>query len=517
MSDSTATQIAFDLWLRSPPSCDVSESSPRLLLDVLPHDVRVRIAQFVSYGSQTDDLLALARTNFMQSSAVFDSLHHRYVLSSVFQLLARWVEVVSQDIKELVCDAKSLQNASHGLQTQTHLVTLCRAPTLRRLTLLYPQTDVLDAIRNSPYVREVKAHVHDMVRVLPLVETLKTLNLESVEFVCCSLRITSRGASRGYCLRKVTSLFDKTGEGSLAALFPNLRVFRMSCDRHLSQRTFAEEFDHFSLNSLRSLPQMKSVTLHSMLSDDMLQLLDGIQEVRLEVDGPEAVYRSKVPPGLVQRLTALSTDDCFSESHQGNLQECVGLVELDTGLESGSEIAFGQLLRRLDDLRKLTVRWSCEQQRDGGMFSGRGIRTDQFRYATGKDVAALFLEGNVPRVEEIRLRQVRISKEDVASILRVVGAGLKELEVDLLYQNEAPLERVVILLELVMMQCPKLQRLKLAYIPGGLWWGQRYSTNNGSREEREMQRLDAERLVGLVKRHVPMLDVSDIERVLNYM
>lgn len=366
---------------------------------------------------------------------------------------------------------------------------------------------MLEAIRDSPSIREVTVAMNSTAQFLPLLQTLKTLSLvKSLELICIN---------GGFCC---LDGFDNLpeGQGTISAWCPNLRVLDMHCDVHTNLRSRHEggglDTDARDLlaRHLPGLPRLEAITLHDIPTAEALLLINGLREVSL-LDECRRAYDNNSLRRIAPCLTALLTSACFSESHRMGLGECIELKELATVLDSGNELALAQVLRKMPQLRQLTLRWTWPpKDLPADMGPGRRKRPT---FARPENLVALIVD-NVPTVEILHLLDVEISQEDLASMLRGVGGQLIELGVELVGQDENPVQRLVNVLGLVMVHCPKLQRLSFDSSRSRLACGPAKYAGRGTKAEMKTPLLDAERLARLVERHVPMLDVRDVDEVL---
>lgn len=500
MSRIASSEGTMSCWLHRQQAMDMMDSNPRLLLDVPPHEVRTRIAHFVSRGSQTDSLLALAYTNRTQRAAVLDSLHRSCVMPPVCEpeRLTRWVHVFIDDIRELICDRGTLKFITPGLQT--YAVALCQASTLRRISMGSPDTQTLDAIRDSPSIREVKIRVDATTCLEQLWETLETLDLRVLELIC---------SSSGRDCRLMNIVMIWMNENRSTSSWPNLRGLHLFCEDHEALITTKTELRDLLMGVL--IPRHKrleSVTLLQLPSDEALPLLNGMQQVCLR-EACDSTYSPKFPMRLPQCLTALHTNGIFTEVHRSNLAHCVRLKELVTSVCSGSEIALGQALSKLKELRDLTVRWTHPARPPG--YSLARLRAERLKFVQTPNLPALIV-GHVPRVEKLRLYFVRIPVEDLMSILTSIGAGLKELELPGIQQYGRPCDWFVRVIELVMRHCPSLEVLSFKpYLSVATTEEADKILAEGADAGLRKLLSYADLLVSTMHVRVPLLDLTEIE------
>lgn len=494
MLRSTAKLDAYHQWLESPPSFDLIPLPVRLLLDLLPQEVQVRIASFLSRGAQTSHLLALARTNPMQRRAVLSALHHRLVLPSVgTRTLARWVDVFLHDVRELVCERGCLRHLSRGLEP--HPVSLCQMSTLRKVTL-FDETDVLDAISNSASIKHVVLIMRGQAEASAILKMLRSLNLRSFELVC---------ERCGFC--RFQPLFKLQGEeDSIPACCPNLRILNLRCQPRANNNSVAADLLWRSLPCMRKLQE---VTLCAEPPDDLLPLLDELGAVQLDYV-PHVTPASSLVRRLAPMLTVFRTDECFMQQHSRALAMCARLEELATRLERGSESALGQAIRAMEGLRKLALEWKPVGDEPCLVDVGWG----RGRFSDAKDGVPLILD-NTHRLEELTMRRVSIPVGDVVSILCGIGGRLKVFELDVFGQEEEPLERLKALLEAVAMHCPGLRQLTVVSDDALGRVRLDLSEKDGDSVLLELQKPQAVRALQLVRRRVPLLDVSNVEQFLH--
>lgn len=226
---------------------------------------------------------------------------------------------------------------------------------MRKVTLC-DERDVLEAIKNSASIQKVKVYVNGDVETDLLLETLRSLDLKALEVVCY------RGSYNEALFKKLTKIGG--AENTLSACWPGLRTWHLSCESYFyaDQSSLADTVLWDSLPDLRGLQE---VTVHGEPPDEMLPLLDGLRSIRMH--GHAAFYGGKLVQGLASRLTKVKTGDCFVERYGGRLAGCVGLEELATEVQDGSEIALGKAIKGMERLRRLTldglrVMTSCETQ-----------------------------------------------------------------------------------------------------------------------------------------------------------
>lgn len=385
------------------------------------------------------------------------ALHHRLELlpESHVDVLTKWVDVFLPDIRELVCLRPFFPELVLGKDCgiEPYLFSLCQAFTLRKVTLLNDSALLL-AVKNSASIREVEMHLRGTVGATQLLQTLRSLDLKSLVVVC------DNGTS-GKCAFKYF-LKLRGSKNTIAACCPGLHALHLSCTRH---RTSHGKYiaDDLLLRNLSGLRDLEAVILNGEPPDEMLPLLDGLRSVKLH-DMRGKAYRSKLVRRRAVRLTGIRTNDCFAVRYRSELAGCGGLEELSTKLQRGNEISLGKAMKGMVGLRRLTLQWEpgADELWDGNVV-GDGRESRLINRVEGKNVVPLIVD-NAQRLEELRLRSVRLPVSDVVSILNSVGGQLRELELDadLVEKEQGPLEYLGILLEAVAIHCPGLRQLEVA-------------------------------------------------------
>lgn len=372
--------------------------------------------------------------------------------------------------------------------------------TLRKVTL-FDETDVLDAVSNSASIKDVVLKMRGQAEAELILRTLRSFNLKSLELVCVKESIKCR----------FQALLELTEEkDSIPACCPNLRVLHLRCQYHCMTRNsnFAADFLWRSLPGLRKLQE---VTLCAEPPDELLPLLDELRAVRID-NVPDVTPASSLVRRFAPRLTAFRSNECFVPKHSAALAMCTRLEELATTLERGNEAALGQAIRAMEGLRTLALEWKRFEEDPWEDVMREEQSSSPFSEA--KDVVPLIVD-NAQRVEELTLRRVSIPVGDVVSILRGVGGQLRIFEVDVVAQEEEPLERLKTLLEAVAMHCPGLRQLTVAIEAGLLCKRLGSYEKDGDWVQLELQKRNVERVLQVVRRRVPMLDVRDVEALLS--
>lgn len=142
------------------------------------------------------------------------------------------------------------------------------------------------------------------------------------------------------------------------------------------------------------------------------------------------------------------------------------------------------------------------RHRDRNEFS----RLLGLRDAESRDLAKNIVN-NIPRVEKLCLRGLRISETDLSEMLSSVGNRLREFEIDL-SKNKRPFEMLEMLLWLVLAHCRELRLLRFACIPT------KFIFKYAKAGQWDSQMLKVERALAAVRKRMPMLDVSDNDKVI---
>lgn len=346
--------------------------------------------------------------------------------------------------------------------------------------MLFDDIKVYDIMRNMS-VDEVVIHLDETTDSFRLLDTLSTIRLHSLELICSAITCAT------CCFIGLASLSESGA--SIAKSCPFLEVLHLRCTDSHRHKTAKVLWP-----CVQDILTLEEATVPSSVPNYMEQRVLELRAVEIrDVDG-DLFRKTRLRDFSASRITAIRTDDCFDDSCTNVLSECAGVTRLEIRVKAGNERALGTALRSMQNLRELTLTWWREQRAN---------------YPVARDLD-LFV-GNLPLVSRLRLRNVCVTLFDIGSILRQVGSGLVEFEVELLRQKQVPMKQLAALLMLVRKYCPQLQRLTFGGSKLELMDNPRKFNIKGGWAEVIAQLNGVEQALRGLKFHVAMLDTKDVE------
>lgn len=437
-------------------------------LDILPGDVCERIAVHASSGGQTPHALVLGEHNAKLRQAVAAVLSYKMrFLETACPQARRWSNLLLPDIRDV-----EMKISSSALSDRRCLDDILRTRSLRRASIIddvYP----LRAIVASDTLRELHVRVQGypreagMAREL-LLRAFSSLNLEKLRLICCI-----EGAVTWCPFIDDNYLCPSLDD--FPRCFHALRALDIDC-----ARARIGDCDP-TWRLFPALDSLQDLGFHGRLPEGQLRRVQSLETVRVKSghDSFEIAMRIGAPVKEVHLKTAISSEQIKS------LRNLPQLRILSLYLNHGDEHALLYLLERLPDLTSLDLHWGPSSL----CFHGRDdVHTPC--YAIPDDGITSRAIEKTRKLEELKLRDVRLKKDDLESILQHVGEKLRVFCTCVADQDETQLDRLEDLLYICAKNNPGLHEFRILDVYRRDGYDSRTQGRiQGSRIRRAMSRL----------------------------
>lgn len=431
--------------------------APRLWLDILPFDLSVRLATYLTQDEppyqtrHTPSALALAHVSPRQRHAVLDALS--YSLDFPISHSARWLALFRPVIRHLHCP-----DITYACFNRPAAAAIFDAPTLTTVSISNRRV-FLHAVARAVAVRSLSLQFWDddtphlLTRTLAALPALVALHLE------CADRIPGETP----CVFKRVFRMAKVRNG-IAAACPNLEELSLICNcaRSVCRRSLGPILDMW--------PNLRRLTTNKHVPDACIHRLQQFECVVLQQPGgvpmkqqlDVATMIGPVMKGLVHRRPAC--DNLAGVEYRGmlaGLKGCCNLTSLHLVLARGAEGGIPVLA----NLTSLRLRWFGERQNANVSWAPESaaarhmyVVLEHYRLPMGFVRRML---GWTPHLRELCLFQAEISFGEIEFALQKTGTSLEVFGTTFTQQLEPPLERVLLILETVTKYNGGLKRLEL--------------------------------------------------------
>lgn len=381
----------------------------RLWLDLLPSELRVRVALHVSRGRHTTAALHLAETNALQCAAVLLTLSYRLVFSDP-ALAARWTAVFARQVRHVAFD----RYVSFPAHASPHPYQLLQAPALR-VAAVRGQTAELVALAGSKSLRELTVVLPKDSDFELLLDILRTLCIKKLSLLCVS-------EGKRFCpVKKIVQANDNPD--ALAISCPQLTGLRVACWHRDPLWKLLPTF-----------PALREITLETRVQVAALPLLSTLDAVHIRW-APASLY---VAEQLGSAVSSILTKECLLRADVQMLgARCPRLLKLNIAIHEDATVALVDAVRSMSSLRSLRVRW--------GAPAVSVKRTYKWNLASFSNVAPGLLLRTVehlPDLVDLELLCVRINIAELTSILRKLGRQLHHFSTSVADQDESPFDRL---------------------------------------------------------------------------
>lgn len=413
-----------------PSNCSVQLHKPpvkRLWLDILPSELRVRIALHVSGARQTENALRLAEVNPIQRAAVLFTLSHKLILSDS-TLASRWASLFASDVRQVTFD----RYFSFKSADTPHFNQLLRAPNLFRADIRGHPAELL-AIAGSKSVRELAVTLRKDVDLELLLVTLSSLTVKKLQLICTT--------ERRYCpVKKLVQRNSRHDALSIAC--PELQSLRLACFHRDPLWTLLPTF-----------PKLREVMLETRVQVAALPSLSTLDSVH--IIGAQAPLYVAEKLGTV--VKSLATKQCLLKSDVEMLgRRCPKMSDLRVGIHEDASVALIDALSNMSSLKSLKMRWGVP-----AAPAARGYKWNIASFCSVQPGILLRALDNLPDLVELELLCVRIDIAELTAILRKLGKRLQRFSTSIADQDEGPFQRLDRIVRAVTRYNPSLHNLSI--------------------------------------------------------
>lgn len=472
-----------------------SRKSRKLWLDILPLELRCRIASYVSGGEQTYSALCLAQTNLTQRQAVLSTLSYKLHLSVENLYGPQWMDVFGHETQTLVVKDDYARLLELGGDPDPF--TFIGAPPLRRVEIL-DEPWVLRVVAMSTSVRELKISIYGLAPLHLLQRTLASLgkdkHLTSLELECAVV-------CKSVCpFNRITQ--NNPLPEALQECSPKLSVLKTMCIYHSHHETPI-------WRALVLLPTLSEVTVVSYPPEFVLGKLRSIRSVRI----------CSVPNGfqlameLGRNVISLQSSQGLSAAEVAALSKCPRLLQLDIDVKKGAEASLLTLLQSATSLRSLKLKWPRAQE-----WIALKYRWNGFWFCNANGNAILRAVQLAPDLVELDLRYVRIPPVELENILLGIGPRLKHYGTSIWDQDEAPFDHLETLIRMLTRYCSGLRSFAVSESIGQE--RELFETVYIAEEPLERRKQRESRLqyaLRVLKRTAPMVHTQELETFISSM
>lgn len=371
-------------------------------------------------------------------------------------------------------------------------ITFISTPSLRRAEIL-DEPAVLRAISMSDSVRELKVSVYGLAGQEFLLETLKSLPLTSLELHCIVV------------IKKLCPFNRLTQEypipEALTTRCPNLLILKMNCASH----------DHKNplVRGLPLLPKLREVAVVTEPPKSALPPLRSIEAVRI----CNASNALQLAMELGSNVTCLVTSETLDDAQVAELVRCPRLSHLAIDVKEGAERSLLKLVRAMNSLRSLKLKWPRPEIWIALKYRWNGLcfsKADADMILRAIEVA--------PDLVELDLRYVRVPAHQLTEILLTMGTRLKHFGTSIWDQDEAPFDRLEILIQALTRHNSGLCSFEVSESIGREKELLRtvYTTEEPL-ETRTLQECRLRYALRVLKRSAPMMNTDELEDFISSM
>lgn len=409
-----------------------------LWLDRLPPEVMNRImAQLVSYArtekvsNRFDWLLDLAESGAGLRDAIMSTLLYTMRLDECGLRSERWAGVFLGDVRVVIFGETEREAAGQlSGKRETKLMGVLRAPTLRRAEVL-DDPDVLQALGGNKGVRELRIDIGREEGYDGILETVKSMKLKKLELRC---QIGDKKRTRCPFNEMICR---HPAADALQMCCPSLPSLEIKCARR----------DHWNARLgykdpvwrvLPTLSELREVTVTCRVPPEAVEGLRRVERVHIKC--VLGAYETAIEVG--DKVRTLHTLESLNARQVGGLGACSGLEDLSMYAEEGAEEGLAAMSEKVKRLRCVKVRWGRPQQ-----WSGRGHGWNVARFMGMREGALLGLVRSSARLRDLEVDFVRVRMDEVRAVVKEMGPRLRKLGMSIFDQDEAPLERLALVLE----------------------------------------------------------------------
>lgn len=461
------------------PSATDGSQTKLIWLDILPNDVCERIVLHASGRHQAEDALPLGETNAKFRCAVASVLQRRMRFTDAATAhTRRWCDLLLPDVEEVEVKASS------SSFDRSCLGDILTAPTLRCASIIddiFP----LRAIASSNSIRELEVRVQGYPREAGIAQELllqifSTLNLTKLRLICCVEReVTS-------CPFIEAQYLDPHRD-DFPSCFSTLQTLDIDCARAKigdcdpTWRIFP------ALTSLRDLG------FHGELPDGTLLRTQALETVRVK----SGLKANEVAISIGAPVKELHMKSALSSAQLKGLETLSNLNILSLQMSPEDDETLSDLLSKLPELRSLDLCW------DPPSFCNHG-RDDVHTpcYAMPSPRRTFRAIEKTKSLQELKLRDVRLSRLELLDILEHVGTNLKVFWISISDQDETQLDRLEALLYCAAVKNPGLCDFRIPDVHRRDGYNTRKNGRiQGLRLRQAMERLQS---------HAPEMDTTNI-------
>lgn len=481
---------------RSPFPVLYPPTPAHIWLEQLPPDVLSAILNPIP------DLLPVALASRTMSKLVCNHLNHLLVMGDKNTNL--WCSIHSPNIKHVII-ARRLYK-----KPPLYILPYLQTPSITT-AVISDNPSYLQALQHTNSVTDLTINYTAQLSFSDILRHIRSLPLSSLTLKCPS---------------SAPCLFDTSRDlyaTSLHTACPHVKSIDVSCHHHW------DFFYHPLWPLLLAMHSVTDVTIRAMFNqrseiieppalfwpEDVIQWLARKKAVHLHDVSGYAVDAIS-PLGKVLKTLSFCTTgpnkmhwNLLNANHYQTLQSCTQLEHLNMRVKAGCDDALAKFIMSLNSLKTLELRWDYMVPFVGMRKVYERFRPILYGYFDVEEGLLLKAIQSCVWLKELRLVRVRISVNEMVSILETTGENLRLLETSITDQKETPFDRLAVLIETIG-RCNR--DLHQFFVQEKLFWSQvKLDATLMDLEEAAWQGKRLLYMVLALERKMPLLTVNELK------
>lgn len=461
---------------------------PGFWLDVLPPDIRIRIATFACAGEYDITALELAETSLNMRQAVVAAFQYKLNIQIIAARTPhRWVDLFKPFLREVTCDKFWIANLRFRIQKL--LPDIFTSEALKRVEII-DEVPYWEAIQSLTSIEQLR--VYEVNESIPFrekyknirAESLATLNIQKLKMVCYD------GLAGSNCPFGGSGKWNET-IGALPECCLQLKSLTLLCHwKHDRWDDSNEGMDEANRGSYlwEALPKFRALQCVRFDLEPPNTAMEALRQI--DRVGYGAATLLDIPKNIGRGLISLHLKDALKESELSFLSYFPNLEFLEVSIEKGGEQALIYNVNRMAVLQTFKLRFAVDDDdqlgnaeaanapvvvngNDGDANQeGLGLVTegneavpgvenqDSMRYYAIKPGTVLQIIETCPRISHLELVCVQMSMEELESVLKVCGRKLLHLSVPIMCQQELGMHRLESILLALLKYNPLLRSFR---------------------------------------------------------
>lgn len=392
-------------------------------LDLLPHEATYVIlgalCEWNHFSSPVNEACALASVSHKLRQAVQKFLNNTAVLFT------------EEDFTSvLTLFPHGAKNVELFTSTEDHssLIYLLQSPELRMANNIEASETLTEALLVKKSVIYLELSVRENINADHIIVLLRDLHLKRLK-LNCYVDLPAK-----YCLSN-SYLSKPDHEHSIPALCPDLEQLDISCRRDKNNSIFFRMLPHLRLTQTKLCGHVRESALHQLREMESVRLSHVYQ----------TVYNAE---RIGEAVTEIESFETLDAQDLEILLGCTRIEALDISVEAANIGGLLELVRGLQNLKKLRVRFNPGQH-----YSGKRRRGLE----SLPEGAVLNLFTSSQTLADIGIVGVKVPLEEILESMRMTGRRLQKLTADLKGQEEGMFDRMEALLDCMYKFCPRVE------------------------------------------------------------